>query len=295
MAGGDPESGIILDFARKDAKTVNAEFLTWLDANRSGPFFAFLNYFDAHDPYIAPRGDQTALEVSAKSHAQFEMLRDWQKLRKADLSAAELTLARTAYDECIAALDRDLGALFRSLEQRGVLENTLLIVTADHGEQFGEHGEFGHGMSVYQPEIHVPLLIHFPRQIPNGRVVADAVSLSDLAATVLDLAGLVGPSPFPGRSLSAFWRDPEPAAAGKPAPPFSELAAPIEPATAKPASPVKNESVQAVVVDRFVYMHHGDGTEELYDLQTDPSEQANLVNSAKPELLDRCRALLGSR
>ena len=166
-------------------------------------------------------------------------------------------LARTAYDECIAALDRDLGVLFDVLERRGVLESTVLIVTADHGEQFGEHGDYGHGCSVYQPEIHVPLLIRFPREVPKGRVVREAVSLRDLPATVLDLAGLEGHSVFPGQSLSASWGEVLPAGARRAAPPFSELAAPIETAIAKPSSPETSGSVQAVVVEKYVYIRRG--------------------------------------
>ena len=76
---------------------------------------------------------------------------------------------RGAYDDCLASLDRELGRLIAELKRRGVYERTVLIVTADHGEQFGEHGEFGHGLSLYQPEIHVPLLIVYPAACPRKR------------------------------------------------------------------------------------------------------------------------------
>ena len=297
LYSGDPQAGIILDFARKDATTVNAEFLAWVDRPRSRPFFAFLNYFDAHDPYIPPRGEPTAVPSAPRSHAQYQMLRDWQKLEKSQLSPADLAIARAAYDECIAALDRDLGKLFGSLERRGLLDNTLVVVTADHGEQFGEHGEFGHGFSVYQPEIHVPLLVRFPPKVPTGRVVREAVSLRDLPATVLELSGLGGPSPFPGRSLSVFWREGEVdrSAAAKFTAPFSELAAPIEKPTVKPPSDRFSGPAQCVLVGTYVYIRHGGGAEELYDLSADPAEQSNQISSADPELLDRCRSLLLER
>jgi arylsulfatase A-like enzyme len=185
--------------------------------------------------------------------------------------------------------------LFDALERRGVLENTVLIVTADHGEQFGEHGDYGHGCSVYQPEIHVPLLIRFPRGVPEGRVVREAVSLRDLPATVLELAGLEGHSVFPGRSLSASWGEVLPVGPRRAAPPFSELAAPIETAIAKPASPETSGSVQAVVVEKYVYIRRGGGAEELYDLRTDPGEQSNRIDSANPELVERCRKAFDGR
>ena len=140
LVSGDPAGGIVLDFTRKDAATVNAEFLDWLSGHRARPFFAFLNYFDAHDPYLPAEGTRREFKPAAKSRATYEMLRDWQKLKKDELSAADVACARSAYDECIASLDHELGRLFYELRRRDVLRKTVVIVTADHGEQFGEHG-----------------------------------------------------------------------------------------------------------------------------------------------------------
>ena len=292
LLGGDPGAGITLDFARKEAGAVSAEFLSWLDRKRSRPFFAFLNYFDAHDPYLPVRDGRIVLDSARKSRAAYAMLRDWQKLQKDELSTADRGLALAAYDECIAALDRELGKLFDELERRGVLDDTLLIVTADHGEQFGEHGDFGHGFSVYQAEVRVPLLIHFPRKVPKGHVVREAVSLRDVPSTVLELAGLDSRSPFPGNSLSAFWKAGEPACSREASAPLSELAAPIETASSRPTPPESSGSVQSVVADRHVFIRHAGGGEELYDLDADPEERSNLIASANPERVERLRGLL---
>ena len=151
--------------------TINREFLDWQSSLGERPFFAFLNYFDAHDPYLAPSASPAHREAAPKSRAEFQMLRDWQKIDKTPLSPADIKLASDAYDDCIASLDHDLGVLISELERRGTFDHTLLILTADHGEQFGEHGKFGHGMSVYEPEVHVPLLIVSPGQVPSGRTV----------------------------------------------------------------------------------------------------------------------------
>ena len=83
-----------------------------------------------------------------------------------------------------------------------------MIVTADHGEELGEHGLFEHGESLYRPEIRVPLLIVSPPADRSPGVVREAVSLRDLPATIVDLVGLAAGAPFPGRSLARFWRDP---------------------------------------------------------------------------------------
>ena len=114
-------------------------------------------------------------------------------------------MARDCYDDCIAFLDEQLGKLLDELQRQGLLDNTLVIITSDHGEAFGDHRFFGHGNSLYLDEIGVPLVILSPGA-PAGRVVVGPVSLRDLPATVLDQLGLADGSPFPGHSLAAYWR-----------------------------------------------------------------------------------------
>ncbi len=155
----DAAPGLCLDFPRKDASAVNREFLGWLADNDQGAFFAFLNYFDAHDPYLTPPGAVRHFGTAVKTHADSTVLRDWQKIARESPDSKSVALARDAYDDCIASLDHALGELIGELRRRGKLDSTLLIIAADHGEQFGEHGKFRHGASLYEPEIHVPLLV----------------------------------------------------------------------------------------------------------------------------------------
>ena len=117
----------------------------------------------------------------------------------------------------MANLDEHLGRLIDELERRRVLERTWVIVTADHGESFGENpGVFWHGTSLYQAQLHVPLVIVPPAGGPSPRVVTETVSLRDIAATIAGLVGLDGDCPFPGGSLSRFWDDPSRAQAKLP-------------------------------------------------------------------------------
>ena len=90
----------------------------------------------------------------------------------------------------------------------GFGENTVLIITSDHGEEFGEHGIFDHGNSLYRPSVHVPLLIAFPSRVRAGKRFQEAISLRDLPATVIDLADLETETSFVGNSLARFWKDP---------------------------------------------------------------------------------------
>ena len=290
---GDSAGTVSLDFTRKDARAVNREFLDWLASHGERPFFAFLNYFDAHDPYLTPRGATSQCAAVPMSCAEFAMLRDWQKLNKQSLPPHDLQLARDAYDNCIASLDHDLGVLMHELQRRGVLEKTLLILTSDHGEQFGEHGNYGHGFSLYEPEVHVPLLIVSPGRIPRGRVVGAAVSLRDVPATVIDVLGLESDSPFPGTSLATAWRE-GPAQNSDPSVvPLSELAAQIEDVLGPRNKATFDGPIRAIVCERNVYIRHGSGAEELYNLDADPAESDNISGTqAAGPLLERCRRTL---
>ena len=114
-------------------------------------------------------------------------------------------MAIDVYDDRIYYLDRQLGALVDELERRGVLDDTLVIVASDHGEHLGDHVLFFHGCSLYRQLVGVPLVMVDPKGGPAGRVVAEPVSLRDIPATVIDMLGLAGATPFPGRSLARFW------------------------------------------------------------------------------------------
>ncbi len=106
---------------------------------------------------------------------------------------------RDAYDGAIAYLDSQLDALFRAIDSTPRLSNTIVIVTSDHGEQFGEHGLLDHVNSVYLSLLHVPLVIVGPG-VAAGQRTAEPVSLRDVAATILDAAGVTGTT-LPGQSL----------------------------------------------------------------------------------------------
>ena len=289
----DVQSVVSLDFRRKDASEVNHGFLDWLDRHDGRPFFAFLNYFDAHDPYIVPGGARKHFGKVPRSRADFALLRDWQKLNYKSLGPEAVELASDSYDDCIAALDHELGRLFDELTRRGVLERTTVIITADHGEQFGEHGRYRHAASLYGPEVHVPLIIFGPRGVPAGRVVRAPVSLRDLPATVADLLGWQDTSPFPGSSLAKTWETKGDQGRVSADPPLSELGELIEPSREKFAPFTSAESLRAIADEGMIYIRHGGGKEEMYDMDVDPSESLDLSESEESgPILTRLRQTL---
>jgi arylsulfatase A-like enzyme len=261
---GDGSSGF-----RKSAGRINADFLGWLSRRGPGarPFFAFLNYYDVHHPYLRP-GDRPS---------DAGLLRSWWSLDKRRLDARQVERACDAYDDCIAYLDDQLGRLFGELERRGVLRDTLVVVTADHGEHLGEQHLCGHGVSLYRPELHVPLIVVGPEDlVPSGRVVRAPVSLRDMAATVVDRLGVVpGASPFPGRSLERAWSGGVAVAEVEPL--RSDIEAAPEDDPNLGASPSRRGPMTSLVARGLHYIHNGDGREELYDLDGDPGEERDLA------------------
>jgi len=189
----------------KRAAEITAEGLRWLDEVRASrgavPVFLYLHYMEPHTPYAPPpallervRGARAPLDIEALNRAVIlanltppspEALRDMQD----------------AYDAEVMAIDEGLRALAAALDARGMLETSLLVVTADHGEEFEEHGGMGHGRTLYDEVLRVPLVIRTPGQT-RGVAVERLVSSVDVAPTVLEVAGVPPRATFEGVSLA---------------------------------------------------------------------------------------------
>ncbi len=261
-----------------------------------------MNYFDVHYPYLLPEGGFHRFGVKPRTDREMSLIEHWRTVDKLGLSAREIAFVRDSYDECVADLDERLGRLIDELERRGVLERTWLIVTSDHGESFGEQpGVFMHGTSLYQPQLHVPLVIVPPAGEPSRRVISETVSLRDLPATVVDLLGLSAGAPFPGESLARFWRPPS-SSPGTPADPpatspaLSEVL-PNDPLGSDPDPAHLIASLRVLTSlaegDRVYIRREGVAQEELYDLREDPGQSRNRADEpAMRPVVDRLRAAM---
>lgn len=273
----------------KIGETVNAEFLGWLHGQQGRPWFAFINYYDAHGPYLPPAPYDTMFFARPAPVAE----RYWENLLRAygppAVPVEELVISMDAYDGGITYLDRQVDSLLRRLGEQGGLSNTIVVVTSDHGELFGEHGVISHGNSLFLPVLHVPLLLIAPGRAPGGLRVPSLASLRDLPATLLDLAGVPNPG-LPGNSLRLAWSSLGAAAIQ------DTLFASVDynrRLPRFPPAPVLRGSMRTVVLDSLQYILNGDGQEELYHLGRDSWEIKNLV--AAPEYqadLVRYRAAL---
>jgi arylsulfatase A-like enzyme len=231
----------------KRASEVTSAFERWL--SRKGnqrPFFAFLNYIDAHDSYFAPADFVRRFADSGKKEER--------------------------YDAAIAYLDAELARLLVALEARGLSDNTIVAVTSDHGEHFGDHRLRYHGNSLYRQAIQVPLVVVASGRIPAGLRVPVPVSLRNLPATLLDLAGILG-QPLPGESHRRFWSDSVRRTQDEPV--LAEL-------TPAPGGPRNHRNaggeIRSLVEGPFHYILAPNGSAELFDLGSDPLEADSLEN-----------------
>ena len=283
--------GFYDSFGRKSADRLNADLLSWLSDHPQRPFFAYLNYYDAHEPYLPPSPFDTLFgpdTLRNKTLIRQKGARDAHRINKKAMSAAERAAEQQAYDGAIAYLDSRLEQLIAELDRRDLTRNTIIIIAGDHGELFGEHSLFEHGNSLYLPLLWVPLVLYAPNLAGGGRI-ATPVTLRDLPRTVLDLAGL-DDRRIPGESFAALARGASVSATGSP------LVSHITPARNIPASdPVSHGTMWSIVSPPFQLIVGGDGKEALYNFVQDHDQSVNLAADPQARSVrDRLRAVLDS-
>jgi arylsulfatase A-like enzyme/thioredoxin-like negative regulator of GroEL len=225
-----------LFFDERRAAQVNEAVIPWLSENAGKrPFFTWVHYFDPHQPH--------------------EPESPWAE-----------TYADDLYNGEIAYADAKLGYLLEHLRRLGELDRTLVVMTADHGEGLGDHGEVTHALLAYNSTLHVPLIIRPPQGVePRGVVVEHRVGTVDLTPTIVDLLGLEPSDTFQGRSLAPLWRDPS-------APP------PRTPHYAENLSPRLSHGwgeLRVLFDGSYKYIHGP--RPELFDLARDPAELHDLA------------------
>ena len=288
-------------FALRGAKEILRPFVEGRDPAR--PFFLLLHSYEAHDPYGAanhpwPEPPAQPRDVAALDEpwAQTRAFLLERNERMALLSrhgtslhrriarymhtgfaaqprpelAAEL---RTAYEDGVRSVDGWIGETVAQLEAWGLLENTILVVTSDHGEAFGEHGTLGHGRQLYGELVHVPLVWRGPAPFDGGRTVGGSVGLVDVLPTFLDFAGCVALPHTQGRSFLPLLRG---QGAGRPV--FAEETLDRENTgddVSVVLTAVRSQSwAYLIAFDRL----RGTVVERAYDLASDPGETRDLCS-----------------
>ena len=242
---GDAASGSDFQMQERPGPKTVAAARAWLQAT-PGPKLCWVHLYEPHAPYRPPF--------------------DWRGR------------VPTAYDGEVTAADSALSPLLDPLLARGKGSDTLVVLTSDHGEGLGDHGEATHGVFAYESTLRVPLVLHSPRLFAP-RVVTASARHVDLVPTILDALGLVVPAGLPGRSLVGIAAGQE---AGEALSSYFET---LTPALTRGWAPI-----HGVLRDRLKYLDPP--LPELYDLAADPREERSLV-AARPAPLEEMRALLG--
>ncbi|HYN08775.1 MAG TPA: sulfatase [Vicinamibacterales bacterium] len=258
--------------ARKRATTTNQQVLRWLAHDQSHPFFVTINYMDVHDPYIPPQPYRNRFA----SRPDPGGLLNWELHVPETLTSEELQSELDAYDGSIAYVDDQVDALVAAIRQRYRDRELLVVITSDHGEEFGEHGGFLHGSHLYREAIRVPLIVWQPGRVPSGARISQPVTNAAIPATILDLIGAAGP-PELARSLRPLWTDPA-SASDWPWPLIEMKHRPWE----SNRQAVHYGSLRSLVSPELHYIDHDTQGPQLYDWVNDPRETTDLIK--RPEM-----------
>ena len=184
------------------ADVVTSSFNAWIQKHKKKPFFAYLHFMDTHVPYNAPQ--EFSQIFGLKDNAVFTpggfQTIDVRILGEIGLSENDKQNIVSLYDGAIKYFDTHFGKIIDNLEQLGILKNTIIILTSDHGEEFWEHGGFAHGHTLYNEVLQVPLIIDYSSRLPSKRI-GSSVQLLDLFPTLLDLAGIPNDFELGGKNL----------------------------------------------------------------------------------------------
>lgn len=238
------------------ADRLNAQAFSWFDTSTE-PFFAWVHYMDIHGPYTSTQHHHLTRRLA--------LARTWYKALHAPdtMTAADCRLLRRGYDDNLRFLDQQLRVLLERMDTG----NSIVIITADHGELFGEHGLYGHPRRLYHRLLHVPLLLKLPAHMaPPERDITSPVGLIDLFPTLIDLLGLEPPKEtLHGQSVVPLMRGEAPAHEPHV---ISELVPGCMSVTTSEWQCIGNYTKRA---------KYGHAETELYDLASDPEETVNLA------------------
>ena len=202
--GWDDYNNFIRDGRSTEAENVFAEAGDFIEDHRDGRFFTYIQTIDPHVPYDPPQSflsmyDESSYSGPVQPRLTPDLLES-AKQNRVTFSATDQVRLEALHDGEISYHDQELGRFMDRLRELGVADDTVVILTSDHGEEFDDHGSWGHGHSIFQELLGVPLLVHAPSRIASRRV-SHTVSTLNIAQTVLDLTRVEGLPNAEGRSL----------------------------------------------------------------------------------------------
>ncbi|MGH9335810.1 MAG: sulfatase, partial [Vicinamibacteria bacterium] len=287
--GSLPEAG-----SSKTSREYVDRLTRWLERNRDVPFFMFVHLYDPHDPF-EPRPPYNSLWADSTRKEQHEKelenvrafiqeplaklfgMPSRKEMEKAGIDPeAHVQFTKDWYDGSIRGMDAEMGRVLERLRELGIDETTLVVFTADHGEEFLEHGGTFHGQSVYGELTRVPLLFRWPGGLPEGARIEAVTETIDVMPTLLSLSGIALPEGLQGQSLVHLLKGNESGFKVRPA--ISEKKATKN----SEGAPWPTDTESYSIVDSgFKLIHNrirkeGAPEYELYDVLKDPLDQVDL-------------------
>lgn len=242
-----------------DAETITRYSIAWLSKNKNRPFFLWIHYMDIHEPYWT-------LNVKferkySKKVSRLTQTKIWNDMSKGKLNFKSIRKVIDIYDDKLSYIDKCVEKLFNILDSEGLIESTLIILTADHGQEFLDHGCFGHTARFYDEILHVPLILFGPRA--KRQINRNLVSLLDVAPTILSFYGITVPVDYRGHNLLSKFTNPFIISEAAHNEKFKEFSS--------------NFKTYAVRTLHWKFIRH-ESYCELYNLEKDPKETENVLD-----------------
>lgn len=236
----------------------------WIGEHLDSPFFFYLGTVDCHVTYrshedILPLYDPEPYSGRFQANVGGDELGQI-KSGAIRVNARDKVRIEAIYDDTVTFTDRHVGELLDYMEEQGVLDDTLLIITADHGDEFWEHGSVGHGHNVYDELVHVPLIVRYPAAIPGGTIIHNGVDTVDILPTVAAMLGIEVHEDAQGQSLLPLVHG---LGGDYPTPAFSQ----------------QYGRTHTMNLGRWKVIWRNSGERRLYDLQNDPTEQTDVADA----------------
>ena len=280
---GATAEGAVTD---KGAEKTNKVVEGWIaDANQADkPFFLFINYFEAHEPANAPKQFSTPYLPPGVSWARANAVNQDFYLyvsEKVPMSKEDFAILSSLYDGEISYVDYRMGQLFDYVRNLGIMDNTVLIITSDHGQNLGEHNLIGHQLSIHDTLLRVPLIIRYPKVFEAGQRVEEQVQLTDIFPTITDIIRFYrhDGQPIRGNSLLTAGQQTEPGFAVAEYEIFATVLESLTKANPQFDASKYAHRLKAIIAGDFKYIWASDGRDELYNLKDDPGELNNLIDS----------------
>lgn len=260
--GWDRYRNFIREGANTDASNIFQEAGDWAAAHKDEPFFLYVHTIDPHVPYDPPADflklydDRDGYDGVVKARSTGDLLAKAKKNPpQVTFDASDRKRLEALHDGEITQHDVELGKFVDRLNRLGIWEDTLFVFVSDHGEEFDDHGSWGHGHSIYQELLRVPLVMRYRGGVPQGRRVASAVGTVDIAPTVLEVLGMPPLPDAEGRSLVPLFADDHP------------------PGVVNVGMSEWGEERRVLTTRAWKLVLRGNLTTAMFDLASDPGEQ----------------------